>query len=51
MLSMITEPPIRIGICRPISVTTGIRAFGAIPTGDVEALQRVEQDVVAVFAR
>ena len=27
MLSMITEPPIRIGICRPISVTTGISAF------------------------
>ena len=25
--------------------------FGAIPTGDVEALQRVEQDVVAVFSR
>ena len=24
--------------------------FGAIPTGDVEALQRVEQDVLAVFA-
>ena len=27
MLSMITEPPTRIGTCRPIRDTTGIRAF------------------------
>ena len=27
MFSMITEPPTRIGSCRPISVTTGISAF------------------------